>query len=158
MARSRRRWRSFCQASCAAHAAHPDVDDHAAADDIDDFANDDGAAAATDNIYHDDVHPGMCALRSKCEVEAAVFFRDALANEPCCLEAVPELLRLGAKEEDIRALLQVSNINVMNISIIIITIPPLQPILSQTPFIASWLRALSSQVSSPPALSFPNNI
>ena len=52
---------------------------------------------------------GMCALRSKCEVEAAMFFKDALTSEPCCIEAVPELLRLGAKEEDLRALLQVSN-------------------------------------------------
>jgi hypothetical protein len=50
---------------------------------------------------------GLCALRSKCEAEAALFFRDALAREPCCIESVPELLRLGAKEEDVRALLQV---------------------------------------------------
>jgi hypothetical protein len=50
---------------------------------------------------------GICALRSKCEAEAALCFRDALSVEPCCIEAVPELIRLGAKEEDVRALLQV---------------------------------------------------
>ena len=72
--RSLWRWRSFCQATCAAHAAHPDVDGHADDDDIDDFANDDGSAAATDYVCHNDVPPGMCALRSKCEVDAAVFF------------------------------------------------------------------------------------
>jgi hypothetical protein len=54
--------------------------------------------------------PGTCALRSKCDVEAAMFFKDALASEPCCIEAVPELLRLGAKEEDVRALLQVPHL------------------------------------------------
>ncbi len=108
--------------------------------------------------------PGMCALRSKCEVEAAVFFRDALASEPCCIEAVPELLRLGAKEEDIRALLQVPNITIIAIIIVItttitiVTTPLPQPILSQTPFIASWLRALSSQVSSPTSPSLPHNL
>lgn len=39
-----------------------------------------------------------------------MFFKDALASEPCCIEAVPELLRLGAKEEDVRALLQVPHL------------------------------------------------
>ena len=109
---------------------------------------------------------GVCALRSKCEAEAAVFFRDALASEPCCIEAVPELLRLGAKEDDVRALLQV-------LTLILPHLPPppppppsaeaeaaagsplsslVQPITSQMPFIASWLRALSSQVPHPPTL------
>jgi hypothetical protein len=95
----------------------------------------------------------MCALRSKCEAEAAVFFRDALASEPCCIEAVPDLLRLGAKEEDVRALLQV--LNHRRVVVVVVVTPCPQPILSQMPFIATWLRALSSQVSASHHLYIP---
>ncbi len=96
-----------------------------------------------------------------------MFFRDALASEACCIEAVPELLRLGAKEDDVRALLQV-------LTLILPHLPPppqpppsaeaaagsplsslVQPITSQMPFIASWLRALSSQVPHPPTPPHP---
>lgn len=110
---------------CAAARQHMLARDHAEASSCLDAYIQTCAAAGVKPTALALLLSGSCALRSKCEAEAALFFRDALASEPCCIEAVPELLRLGAKEEDVRALLQ--------------------PITSQMPFIAVWLRALSSQ-------------